>query len=469
MKFIKLHLLLLLGLTFFSSCTSSKNNFVEDTSNKKKPNVVIIFLDDSGYADFNPFNDDKNAVATPHVDQLSQEGVKLTNFYVPQAVCSASRAALLTGSYPGRTKVFAAHKAKERGLDTQFPTMGELFEKSGYKTALFGKWHCGDQEDTRPHNRGFQETAGLMYSNDMWKYHPVAPEVWGKNPLQYWENGKVTINDITKDDQKQLTKWYTEKAVDFINRNNEDPFLLYVTHSMPHAPIYCSDEFDGKSGKGLYADVTLELDWSVGQITKALKENGLDENTIVIFSSDNGPWSIFGNHAGKTPFREAKATSFDGGTKSATIIKYPNGLKAGAFDKAICSIDLLPTLANLCDVSLGETEIDGKDIWPYLSGDEKDNPHPYYAFSTGAQLEVIMSADGKWKLHLPHKYRKVKKYGKDGGYGKYTREKIELSLFDLENDPYEKVNVADKHPEVVKELQAFAEAHKKKFYSKVTL
>ena len=430
----------------------------------QKPNIVIVFLDDSGYSDFNPFG--QQDVPTPHVQQLADEGVSFTNFHVPQAICSASRSALLTGCYPGRTKVFGAHGPKARGLETNFPTLGEVFKKAGYKTALFGKWHCGDQPETRPDARGFDESAGLMYSNDMWKHHPVNPEYWGQYPIQFWENGKVTIEDVGIPEQKNLTKWYTEYAVDFINRSKDDPFLLYVPHSMPHVPIFCSDEFEGKSGKGLYADVMMELDWSVGQITEALKKNGLDDNTIVIFSSDNGPWIAYGNHAGATPFRESKATSFEGGTRSACIIKYPNHLKPKSTSNvAFSSIDLLPTLCDLTNVQVPQTEIDGKNIWELLSG-KKDaiNPQDYYAFSTGKNFESIMSGDGKWKLHLPHKYNSLISPGKDGSSGKYKSLDIELSLFDMENDPYETTNVIDENPNVKAELMEYAELHKQRFY-----
>ncbi len=430
----------------------------------KQPNVVIIFLDDSGYADFRPFGLD--GIQTPHVQTLAEEGRTFTNFHVPQAICSASRSALISGCYPGRTKVFGAHGPKGRGLETTFPTIGEIFKTAGYKTAIFGKWHCGDQPETRPFARGFDESCGLMYSNDMWKHHPEDPEYWGRYPLQYWENDKVSIEEVSIEDQKMLTKWSTEHAVDFIRRNKDEPFLLYVPHSMPHVPIFCSDEFEGKSGVGLYGDVILELDWSVGEITKALKENGLDENTIVIFSSDNGPWVSYGNHAGKTPFREAKATSFDGGNRSACIIKYPVGLKPNSsFDKAFFSIDLLPTLCHVARIEMPENEIDGQNVWEFISGKKNlKNPHDYYALSTSRNFEGVMSGDGKWKLHLAHDYRHLLIPGNDGQAGKHETRKIERSLFDMENDPLESTNVIDDHPEVAEKLMRFASSHKAKFY-----
>jgi len=454
---INSNLLLAILFIVLSACNSS-------TKKQQKPNVVIIFLDDSGYADFKPFS--KEGIRTPNVQTLAEEGRVFTNFHVPQAICSASRSALISGCLPGRTKVFGAHGPKARGLETTFPTIGEIFKTAGYKTALFGKWHCGDQPDTRPHARGFDETCGLMYSNDMWKYHPENPEHWGKFPLQFWENGQVTIEDVGSPEQKMLTKWYTEHAVDFINRHKDEPFLLYVPHSMPHVPIFSSDEFEGKSGVGLYGDVILELDWSVGEITKALKDNGIEENTIVIFSSDNGPWIAYGNHAGKTPFREAKATSFDGGNRSACIIKYPNKLPANSSsNRAFFSIDLLPTLCHLAGIKMPASEIDGDNVWDLISGKvNSKNPHDYYALSTARNFEGVLSGDGKWKLHLPHSYRSLLYPGKDGQPGKYEIKEIELSLFDMENDPYESKNVIDDHPEVAENLMQFAELHKQKFY-----
>lgn len=458
-------ILSLIFLTFSCNISSKKDEVQQLVKEDKKPNVVIIFLDDSGYSDFNPFG--QKDVATPNVQKLAEEGTMFTNFHVPQAICSASRSALLTGCYPGKTKVFGAHGPKARGLETTFPTLGELFKKDGYKTALFGKWHCGDQPETRPHARGFDETCGLMYSNDMWKHHPENPEYWGKYPIQFWENGKVTIEDVGIPEQKNLTKWYTEHAVNFIDNNSDDPFFLYVPHSMPHVPIFCSTEFEGKSGVGLFGDVTMELDWSVGEIMNALKKNGLEENTIVIFTSDNGPWIAYGNHAGKTPFREAKATSFEGGTRSACIIKYPKYLKPNnTSNKAFLSIDLLPTLCYLTGVQLPETEIDGKNVWELISDkDGASNPQEYYAFSTGNKFESVLSGDGKWKLHLSHSYNTLNTPGNDGASGKYDTVDIELSLYDMENDPYETTNVLNKNPDVSKKLMEYAYLHRQKYYT----
>jgi arylsulfatase A-like enzyme len=428
------------------------------------PNIVIIFLDDSGWSDFEPFGE--KHLETPGIAQLASEGCSYMNFYVPQAICSASRAALLTGCYPGRTKVFSAHPPRARGLETGFATMGEVFRSAGYATAVFGKWHCGDQPGTRAHDRGFDESCGLMVSNDMWKYHPEDPDYWGRYPLQYWENGEVIIDDVTADDQKYLTRWYTEHAIDFIARHRDTPFLLYVPHSMPHVPLYCSEEFEGRSGAGTYADVMLELDWSVGEINRAIEKNRLEKNTIIIITSDNGPWISYGNHAGYTPFREAKGTSFDGGIRSACIIKYPGHIEANTSSpETFFSIDLLPTLCHLTDADLPDNEIDGRNVWDLIRGlPEAENPHDYYAISTNNNLESIMSGDGRWKLHLPHRYRTLEKAGNDGRPGKYVIVQTEASLFDMENDPFETENVIEELPDIAASLRAYAEYHAGLFY-----
>ena len=428
------------------------------------PNFVIIFLDDSGWADFKPFG--HPSYSTPNVEKLAGEGCRFNNFYVPQAVCSASRSALLSGCYPGRTKVFGAHGPGARGLDPSFATMGQVLQTKGYRTAVFGKWHIGDQPDTRPPARGFDESCGLMYSNDMWEFHPENANAYSKFPLHFWENGKVKVERMTPELQPMLTTWYTEHAVDFINRNKANPFLLYVPHSMPHVPLFRSEKFKGKSGAGVYGDVMLEIDWSVGEIMKALKENGLDDNTVVIMSSDNGPWTSYGNHAGQTPFREAKGTGFDGGTRSACIVRYPGKIKAGSSSaKAFSTIDLLPTFSYLAGAALPKNPIDGKNIWDIMVDKPgATNPHDYYAFCTGPTFEAVMSGDGHWKLHVPHTYRTLVEPGNDGRPGKFRQASIELSLFDMEKDPFETNNVIEKYPEVAARLKMYAEQHRKEFF-----
>jgi arylsulfatase A len=429
----------------------------------KRTNFVIIFLDDSGWSDFRPFG--KPEYPTPNVERLAKQGCAFHNFYVPQAICSASRSALMTGCYPGRTKVVGAHPPRARGLDPKFATMGEVLKSAGYRTAVFGKWHLGDQPETRPPARGFDESCGLMYSNDMWEFHPENPGNYARFPLQFWENGQIKIERMTKEHQPMLTGWYTEHAVDFIARNSKQPFLLYVPHTMPHVPLFCSDNFRGKSGAGLYGDVMMELDWSVGEIMKALSSAGVEDNTVVLFTSDNGPWHSYGNHAGKTPYREAKGTGFDGGTRSACLMRYPGQIKAGSVSKHMfCTIDLMPTFAHLAGATLPSQPIDGKNVWEVIRRGAA-NPHEFYAFSTGANFEGVISGDGKWKLHVPHSYRVLVTPGNDGAAGKYRQETIGLSLFDMEKDPFETTNVIGNHPEIAATMQRYAGQHRTEFYT----
>ena len=339
--------------------------------------------------------------------------------------------------------------------------MAEIYNADGYKTGIFGKWHLGDQEDTRPHQRGFDVSSGLMYSNDMWKHHPENPEFWGKFPLQYWKNGQVEIEAVSKADQRNLTKWATDDAVNFINDHASRPFFLYVPYSMPHVPLFGSEAFEGKSGVGLYGDVIVELDASLGRIMDALSAAGIDKETLVVFTSDNGPWISYGNYAGTTPYREAKGTSFDGGTKVACIIKYPNKLTPGSVsDQVFLSIDLLPTIAHLTETPLPKLPIDGKNIWDLMMGLTQISPHDYYAFTTGPTLESMMSGSGRWKLHLPHNYRTRPSLGGDGIPGKYEQASIDLTLYDLVNDPMETQDVKEDHPEVFKKMLGYAQKHK---------
>jgi arylsulfatase A-like enzyme len=434
---------------------------------EKKPNVVIIFLDDAGWGDYPPFG--TPSYPTPHVAQLAKEGTSYTNFYVPQAICSASRAALMTGCYPGRTRVFGAHGPNKLGLSPEFATMAEVLKPAGYATAVFGKWHLGDTTATHPYSRGFDESAGLMYSNDMWEFHPENPAHWSKFPLQYWEGDQVTIERMTPEHQPHLTTWYTEKAVDFIRRKKDEPFFLYLPHSMPHVPLFVSEKFAGKSGAGLYGDVMMEIDWSVGQVTAALKEAGVEDNTLVVFTSDNGPWTSYGDHAGVTPFREAKGTSFDGGVRSACIIKFPGQVHANETSaRAFSSLDMMPTIAKLAGASLPANPVDGTDVWEVIQGKPGAmSTSDYYPFTRSRFFEGVISGDGKWKLHIPHSYRTLDiDNGKDGIPGKYRQEKIGYALFDMENDPFETTDVIGSHPEVAKRLKGFADRHLNQFFPK---
>jgi len=292
-----------------------------------RPNVVIVFTDDQGYGDVGVFG--AKGYETPNLDRMAAEGMKFTSFYSAQAVCSASRAALLTGCYPNRIGILGALGPRSKhGINAKETTIAELLKTRGYATAIYGKWHLGHHPKFLPTRHGFDDYFGLPYSNDMWPHHPTAGNRFPDLPM--FKKEKIINPKVTPKDQRQLTTWYTERAVKFIEKNKDQPFFLYVPHSMPHVPLFVSDKFKGKSKQGAYGDVIMEIDWSVGQILKTLKKHKLDENTLVIYTSDNGPWLSYGDHAGTAgPLREGKGTTWDGGQREPTIMRWPGRIPAG--------------------------------------------------------------------------------------------------------------------------------------------
>jgi arylsulfatase A len=420
---------------------------------KTKPNIVVILADDMGYGDAGCYGN--QSIRTPNLDRMAREGVRFTDFYVAQAVCSASRTALLTGCYPNRVGILAAlNPSSKIGISSRETTLAEMLKTNGYATAIYGKWHLGHHPPFLPTRHGFDDYYGLPYSNDMWPRHPK--EKFPPLPLL---SGEKVVE--TNPDQSLLTGAYTRRAVDFIARNKDRPFFLYVPHTMPHVPIFASEAYKGKSKAGPYGDVIEELDGSVGQILAALKDHGLDERTLVVFTSDNGPWLSYGNHAGTAgPLREGKATTFEGGVREPFIARWPGRIPPGRVCKEpAMTIDLLPTIARFTGSKLPETRIDGMDISPLLTDDKARSPHESLVFYWGNELQALRS--GKWKLHFPHTYPTVAEAGKDGKPGPMRQAKIELALFDLEQDAGEKTDVADKHPEVVQRLQELADAWRK--------
>jgi arylsulfatase A-like enzyme len=422
---------------------------------ERRPNFIVIYADDMGYADIGPFSTRTGEARprTPHLDRMASEGVRLTNFYVAQAVCSASRAALLTGAYSNRVGIQGAlNHTAAIGINANEVTIAEMLKPKGYATAIFGKWHLGHEKPFLPLQNGFDEFFGLPYSNDMWPRHPQRQNFFPDLPLI--DGDKVARLDP---DQSQLTTWYTERAVSFIERNRDRPFFLYVAHAMPHVPLFVSDKFKGKTA-GLYGDVASEIDWSVGEILDALKRASLDENTLVIFTSDNGPWLSYGNHGGSAgAFREGKGTAFEGGVRVPFVARWPGRIPSNSASAVpAMTIDLLPTFARLADVQVPKDRIiDGRDMWNVLSGTRGAPPHDVLYFYWGSELHAVRS--GRWKLHLPHPYQALEAAGADGVPGKYVSRELELSLFDLEKDPGESSNVAGENPNVVKSLMVFVE------------
>lgn len=437
---------------------------------RKLPNFVIIFIDDMGYADIEPFG--AKAYPTPHLDRLAREGRRFTDFYASQPVCSASRASLMTGCYNVRVDIFGALWTNTKfGLSANEPTVADICKQKGYATACYGKWHLGHHPKFLPTAHGFDEYFGLPYSNDMWPYNPATEHQPLEERLKQFphlpliastanDGAKVVIPKVTHDDQKMLTTWYTEHAVQFIDRNRDRPFLLYVPHTMVHVPLHVSDKFAGKSTRGLFGDVVMELDWSVGQILDALRRNRLDKNTMVIFTADNGPWLCYGTHAGSAaPLREGKMATFEGGFREPTIMWWPGTIPAGTECRTpAMTIDILPTIAHLIGAKLPDHKIDGLNIWPLIHGDPgATSPHEAYYFYWGEALDAVRM--GRWKLHFPHTYPTLN--GRPGGTEgipvNYDQGKINLALFDLENDPGETTDVKDQHPDVVAAIEKLAD------------
>jgi arylsulfatase A-like enzyme len=429
---------------------------------ERPPNIVILFVDDMGYGDIGCFG--ATGYATPNLDRLAQQGTRFTNFHVAQPVCSASRTALLTGCYPNRLGIHGALGPKAPvGISDAEMTLAQLVKQKDYATGIAGKWHLGDAARFLPTRHGFDEYLGLPYSNDMWPQHPEA-EPGKYPPLPLIEDDRIIDRDVTHDGQRQLTRRYTERAVSFIERHKDGPFLFYLPYTMVHVPLHAGAAFEGKSAKGLYGDVVMEIDWSAGEILKALRSNGLEDNTLVIFTSDNGPWLSYGEHAGSAgPLREGKGTCWEGGVREPCLMRWPGHIPAGATsDAMLMTIDLFPTIARLVGARLPDHPIDGLDVWPLIAGTPgATNPHEAYLYYYETnQLQAVVTGDGRWKLQLPHTYRTLA--GQPGGRGgkpsKYKEVEIERpELYDLVADIGETTDVASAHPEIVERLLAVAE------------
>ncbi|MFA6126911.1 MAG: sulfatase [Bacteroidales bacterium] len=430
------------------------------------PNVVLIFMDDMGYGDLTCYGA-PSGYRTPNIDRLAASGLRFTQFYSAQAVSTASRAGLMTGCYPNRIGLTGAinHNARH-GINENEMTMAELLKQKGYATGMVGKWHLGHLKPFLPLQNGFDEFLGLPYSNDMWPVgyqgyayvdslankdkpvpYPPLPLIAGNDTIQYMKSLA---------DQDDLTTRYTERAVTFIKKNKKDPFFLYFAHSMVHTPLAVSKKFQGKSKQGRFGDVMMEVDWSVGEIMKTLDDLGLTDNTLVIFTSDNGPWLNFGAHAGNTAgLREGKGVSFEGGQRVPCIMRWPDVIPAGTVTGQLAStIDLFPTFASITGTSMPIHMIDGVDISPILRGDFECEPRQdFYYYYNRNSLEAVRS--GNWKLVMPHPYRSY--IGvmprDDGKPGPYASGISDTCLYDLRRDPGERYDVKAIYPEIVKTLQ----------------
>lgn len=415
----------------------------------KTPNFIVIFTDDQGYEDIGCFGSPK--IKTPHLDKLAAEGRKFTSFYSANSVCSPSRAALMTGCYPTRVSVpgvlFPRHK---EGLNPDEITIAEVLKTKGYATSCIGKWHIGHKPKFLPTRQGFDSYYGIPYSNDMtidpeaklaadinlregFTLDRIKNEKPKKNLVPLMRNEEVIEYPC---DQTTLTKRYTEEAVKFIEKNEDKPFFLYLPHTMPHIPLFASKKFKGKSDRGPYGDTIEEIDWSVGEIMKALRKNNLDENTLVIYTSDNGPWKLKEGRGGSAhPLRGYKFQTYEGGMRVPCIMSWKGKIPSGTVcDEIGATIDLLPTFANLAGAKIPDDRIiDGKNIWPIISGEKgARSPHEIYYYYKGNRLES--ARQGKWK---------VRRSGKKSQ---------SVELYDLDNDIAESKNLSQKKPELIETI-----------------
>lgn len=436
----------LLILLFAVGCSAQR---------RTNPNVVIVFIDDMGWDDVG-FNGGTHVV-TPRLDQMAKEGIVLTDFYVAQPVCSASRSALLTGCYPNRIGISGAlGPHAKHGLSDKETTIAELCKQNGYATAIFGKWHIGHLEPFLPTNHGFDTFVGIPYSNDMWPMHPEAKK-GTYPPLPYYNDTEIVYS---QPDQAQFTKDFTNLTIDFIKEHQDEPFFVYLPHPMVHVPLHVSDEWDGATGMGMYADVVAEIDDGVGRIIDTVNELGIEDDTLIIFTSDNGPWLSYGEHAGQTGiYREGKGTTFEGGVRVPFVAWWPGMIPAGATsDEPVMTIDILPTLAEWMGSS-SPLHIDGKSAVSIFEGESNavSPQDAYFFYYRNNDLEAIRY--GKWKLHFPHNYRSMvdNPVGNGGLPGKYDYSvKTGLELYNLETDPSETTNVIEAYPDVLKQLHVLA-------------
>lgn len=389
----------------------------------------MILCDDLGYGDLGCYG---SKILTPHLDRMAAEGMRFTNFCSADPVCSPSRAALLTGRYPTRVGVPRVFFPPDKdGLNLDEKTLADLLKTRGYKTMCVGKWHLGRPVEYLPTNRGFDEYYGIPYSNDM-------------TPRVLMHNTEVIEDPAALD---TLTKRYTEQAVRFIQKSKDSPFFLYMPHTFPHIPLAASKEFRGKSAQGLYGDVVEEIDWSVGEIVQALKQNGVERETVVFFSSDNGPW--YEGSAGN--LRGRKNTTYEGGVREPFLAKWPGHIPKGRVSDAVCSLmDIFPTVAKLCGATLPEKPLDGLDILPILTGHaQRLERDPLLYFNL---WELQCARWGKWKLHVARYNTTAYVPLPPGGLQNYVLPHPEL--YDLSADPSESYDVAPKYPDVVAKMTA---------------
>jgi arylsulfatase len=440
----------------------------QDIKKNERPNVIIINMDDMGYGDTEPYG--ITGIPTPNFNRIAKEGVRSTHFNAGQGICTASRAALLTGCYPNRLGMSGVLLPPDKyALNPKEETIASLLKKAGYRTAMFGKWHLGNKAPYFPIHYGFDIFYGLPYSNDIWPvdYDGRSPvtdpaDRRSKNPILTLLDGDKPVDTLQNiANQEKLTTLFTEKAVSFIRENSKRPFFLYLAHPMPHVPLAVSDKFKGKSELGLFGDVIMELDWSLGEILKILDEEKMASNTLLIVTSDNGPWLSFGHNAGSSGgMREGKSTTWEGATRVPCIIRWPGKIKAGDVNSQLfTNMDLLPTIAAATGASLPVNKIDGLNFLPLLTGQAKEGPREVFYYYFGIKSNNLEAVRYKhWKLVLPHQSSSYTSlHGKDGKPGAIIKADVPMALYNLAHDPGEAYDVQQLYPEMVQKIKGFAE------------
>lgn len=419
----------------------------------RPPNMIIIFTDDQGYADLGCFG--ATDIKTPRIDQMAAEGMRFTDFHVAAPFCTPSRAALLTGCYPQRVSMSEATPApwqqnaksgrvwypnSPEGLNPDETTIAEVLKARGYATQAIGKWHVGDNERFMPTNQGFDHYFGIPYSNDM-------------PPVVLVQDLKVIEREVN---QEKLTERYTDEAIKFIRNSADKPFFLYLAHNMPHVPLHVDEAHKGKSERGLYGDVVQVIDENVGRLLDTLKELKIDENTLVVFTSDNGPWHQRGEEGGlATPFRAGKGTAYEGGMRVPCVMRWPGKIPAGkACTELAVTFDLLPTFAKLAGGTRPtDKKIDGLDISPLMFAEAgAKTPHEVFYYYGDRRLNAVRM--GKWKLKLETTLQEETLYGKY----RDPESPIVEALYNLDNDPGEQKSVLKDHPKIVAKLREYADA-----------
>jgi len=425
------------------------------------PNIVVIFCDDLGYGDLACFGNP--TIATPHLDQMAAEGMKFTQFYSAAPVCTPSRAALLTGRLPLRSGMCSNKRRvlfpdSKGGLPADEVTIAEMLKARGYATACVGKWHLGHLPEFLPTRHGFDSYFGIPYSNDMDRIadSPKGRASFLDPKVDYWNVPLLRNEEVIEQpaDQRTITRRYTEEAIDFITKNHEHPFFLYLPHSMPHVPLFRSPEFEHRSKRGLFGDVIEEIDWSVGRVLETLKTLKLEEKTLVFFTSDNGPWLIFNEQGGSAGLlRDGKGSTWEGGMREPTLAWWPGTIKPGAICRDVVStMDLFATAGALAGAERPTDRVlDSYDLSPILRGNGGSGRELLFYYR-GYNLMAVRK--GPWKLHLMTQ----------DAYGAGARQPVTHDppvLYHLEHDPSERINVAEEHPELLQEILADIETHRK--------